>query len=83
MVKAEKPRGPLIVFDLEQKLKERPRQKPAKAAKKAKPSGDQFMRKALEAQKAGRLTALDVSIAEDRLNRGLAVPQEIEARVYA
>lgn len=44
-------------------------------------SGKEFMAKALEAQKAGRLTALDVAIAEGHLNRGSAVPEAIVARV--
>lgn len=44
-------------------------------------SPDQFMAKALDAQKAGRLTGLDVSTAEACLNRGQQVPANIVSAV--
>lgn len=44
-------------------------------------SGEEFMAKALDAQKAGRLTALQVSVAEASLIKGLAVPADIVKRV--
>lgn len=46
------------------------------------PAGE-FMGKAMDAQKAGRITALDVSIAETALNRGSPVPAHIVNRVMA
>ncbi len=46
-------------------------------------SGDEFMAKALSAQKAGRITALEVSKAEGYLLKGLAVPADIVNRVLA
>lgn len=42
---------------------------------------EEFMAKALDAQKLGRLTGLQVSIAEANLNRGQPVPAEIIASV--
>lgn len=44
-------------------------------------SGQEFMAKALDAQKCGRLTGLDISRAESALNRGIPVPQDIVTRV--
>lgn len=44
-------------------------------------TGEQFMAKALDAQKAGRLTSIDVSMAEACLNRGEAIPASIIQRV--
>lgn len=41
-------------------------------------SGEVFMAKALNAQKAGRLSALQVSIAEGYLQRGIQVPDSIK-----
>lgn len=43
----------------------------------------EFMAKALEAQRAGRLTGRDVSIAEGYLQKGMPVPAEIINRVLA
>ncbi len=44
-------------------------------------TGEQFLVKALTAQKAGRITAADVAIAEGHLNRGIQPPAEIVQRV--
>lgn len=44
-------------------------------------SGEEFMAKAMDAQKAGRLTALQISVAETALIKGLAVPADIVKRV--
>lgn len=44
-------------------------------------TGEQFMAKAMDAMKAGRITALDVSLAETCLNRGEKVPAQIITRV--
>lgn len=44
-------------------------------------SGEEFMAKAMDAQKAGRITALQVSVAETALIKGLAVPADIVKRV--
>lgn len=44
-------------------------------------TGQEFMAKALDAQKSGRLTGLDIARAESALNRGIPVPQDIVARV--
>ncbi len=44
-------------------------------------SPEEFMMKALDAQKAGRITGADVSIAEAHLNRGQPVPANIIAGV--
>ncbi len=52
---------------------------------KSEPEGDtpeEFMTKALGAQKAGRLTGLQVSMAEAALNRGAKIPDNIVAAVY-
>lgn len=60
-------------------------EKPANVMAKAQPEGDtpeEFMAKCLDAQKAGRITGLDVSVAEAALNRGAEVPQTIIASVY-
>lgn len=46
-------------------------------------SGEEFMAKALSAQKVGRITALEVSKAEGYLLKGLAVPADIVNRVLA
>lgn len=60
-------------------------EKPAPATmEKSEPaglSGDEFMAKALVAQAAGRITGLQVSIAEGSLLKGLAVPADIVKRV--
>lgn len=45
-------------------------------------SADDFMVKALNAQKAGRLTALQVSVAEGYLQRGLDIPDPIKTLVF-
>ena len=53
---------------------------------KSEPAGvapQEFMAKALEAQRFGRLTGRDVSIAEGYLQKGLAVPADIVNRVFA
>ena len=44
-------------------------------------SGEEFMTKALAAQVAGRLTALDVSIAEASLLKGLPIRADIVNKV--
>lgn len=44
-------------------------------------TGEQFLMKALTAQKAGRITAADVAIAEGHLNRGIQPPAELVQRV--
>lgn len=44
-------------------------------------TGTEFMAKALAAQAAGRLTGIDVARAESYLNKGMAVPADIMARV--
>lgn len=44
-------------------------------------SGQDFMAKAMDAQRLGRITANDIAIAEGSLNRGLAVPVGIVSRV--
>lgn len=44
-------------------------------------TGNAFMAKAMAAQKDGRITALDVSIAEGSLNRGIPVREDIVSRV--
>lgn len=56
---------------------------PAGMAKSETPgiSGEEFMAKAIGAMKAGRLTGMQVSIAEACLNRGQAVPADIIASV--
>lgn len=51
---------------------------------KSQPSGmseNEFMAKALQAQAAGRLSALDVSVAEAHFAKGLQVPADLIARV--
>lgn len=53
---------------------------------KSQPEGitpEEFMAKALDAQKLGRLTGLEVSVAEAHLNRGQQVPVEIIRKVAA
>ena len=60
-------------------------EKPAGTMTKSEPEGDspqEFMAKALGAQKAGRITGLDVSTAEACLNRGISVPGHIVSAVY-
>jgi hypothetical protein len=55
-------------------------------AKSEQPAGlspQAFMAKALDAQKQGRLSGRDVSVAEGYLQKGLAVPAEIVNRVFA
>lgn len=44
---------------------------------------EEFMAKALDAQKMGRLTGLEVAVAEASLNRGQGVPAEIVRKVAA
>jgi hypothetical protein len=44
-------------------------------------TGQEFMVKALDAQKSGRLSALQVSIAETALQKGVTVPADIVGRV--
>lgn len=44
-------------------------------------TGEEFLAKALDAQKAGRITSLDVATAEACLNRGQPVPASIIQRV--
>jgi hypothetical protein len=62
-------------------------EKPAPGAQplaKSEPAGmshDQFFAKALAAQKEGRLSGVDIAMAESCLNRGEAIPQSIVARV--
>lgn len=51
---------------------------------KSEPDGmkpGEFMAKALSAQKANRISGLDVSIAETSLNRGMPIPPHIVSRV--
>src|SRR5690606_10978380 len=47
----------------------------------ASTTGEEFLAKALDAQKAGRITSLDVATAEACLNRGQPVPASIIQRV--
>lgn len=56
---------------------ERPAPESMAKSEPAGVSGEVFMAKALEAQKAGRITALQVSVAEGALTKGLAVPADI------
>lgn len=54
------------------------------AMAKSEPAGvssEEFMGKAMDAHKAGRITALQVSVAETALIKGLAVPADIVKRV--
>lgn len=54
-------------------------------AKSQQPDGlapEAFMMKALAAQAAGRLTSIDIAMAESHLQRGLPVPVEITSRVF-
>jgi hypothetical protein len=44
-------------------------------------SGEQFMAKAMDAMKAGRISGTDVAVAEASLNRGVVVPAHIVQRV--
>lgn len=44
-------------------------------------TGEQFMAKAMAAHKAGRISALDVAVAESNLNRGDQPPAELVQRV--
>jgi len=53
------------------------------ADKPAQIPAAEFMSKALEAQRAGRVTGQDVATAEACLNRGIEVPAGIRARVEA
>lgn len=51
---------------------------------KSQPAGmshDAFFAKALTAQKEGRLSGVDIAVAESHLNRGEAIPQHIVNRV--
>jgi hypothetical protein len=62
-------------------------EKPApEAMHKSEPSGvsgEEFMAKALTAQASGRITGLQVSIAETALQKGLAVPADIVNKVLS
>ena len=42
-----------------------------------------FFAKALDAQKAGRVSGVDIAVAESCLNRGVAIPENIVQRVMA
>lgn len=42
-----------------------------------------FFAKALDAQKAGRISGVDIAVAESCLNRGVAIPENIVQRVMA
>lgn len=56
----------------------------AQTLAKSEPAGlshDQFFAKALAAQKEGRLSGVDIAMAESCLNRGEAIPPSIVARV--
>lgn len=56
----------------------------AETLAKSEPEGmnaNEFMAKALSAQQAGKITGLDVSVAETSLNKGLPVPTSIVRRV--
>lgn len=44
-------------------------------------SGKEFMAKAMDAQKSGRISGHEVSVAEGSLNRGIPVPAHIVSRV--
>lgn len=44
-------------------------------------TGEEFMTKAMDAMKAGKITSLDVATAEACLNRGAAIPASIIQRV--
>jgi hypothetical protein len=44
---------------------------------------EQFMTKALEAQKAGKITALDVSLAETYMNKSMMPPEDLVRRIYS
>mgnify|MGYP000308300592 CR=1 FL=1 len=55
-------------------------------AKSLTPDGmtpETFFAKALDAQKAGRITATDISVAETYLNKGQAIPASLVSRVMA
>lgn len=59
---------------------------PTETLAKSEPAGitrDDFFLKAEAAQKAGRITGLEVATAESYLNRGLPVPAQIIQRVLA
>lgn len=59
-------------------------EKPEPAMAKSQPEGipaSEFMAKALDAQRGGRISSRDVSIAEASLNRGVQVPEHIVRRV--
>jgi len=58
----------------------------AKSSIGAEPSGmtpDEFFAKAESAQKAGRLSAADISVAEAYMNKGQPIPARIVSRVLA
>jgi hypothetical protein len=55
----------------------------AKAQEPAGLNPQEFMAKALDAQKQGRISGRDVSVAEGYLQKGLAVPADIVNRVFA
>lgn len=46
-------------------------------------SSDDFMAKAMVAQQEGKITSLDISIAEGSLNKGVAVPTDIVRKVLS
>lgn len=64
-------------------------EKPAPAATMAKSQQAEgvtpeiFFTKALDAQKAGRISGTDIAVAESCLNRGVAIPENIVQRVMA
>lgn len=62
---------------------EKPEPTLAKSAQPDGIDGKDFMVKALDAQRAGRITGHDVSVAEHSLNRGIAIPAHIVSRVLA
>lgn len=58
----------------------------AAAAKNGIPEGvttEQFFAKAMDMQSAGRITGVDIAIAENCLNHGMEIPNSIVSRVLA
>ena len=60
---------------------EKPAPAMAKSVQEEGLSGKDFMAKAMDAQRAGRISGHEVSVAEGSLNRGIAVPAHIVSRV--
>lgn len=58
---------------------------PAGMAKSQSPgmSADEFMNKALEAQREGRITSVDVAMAETALMKGMPVPESVVKKVLS